>query len=298
MVLADGTKVHASADEHPELFWALRGGGGNFGIVTEFQFRTHPVGSTVIAGPTMWPIEQLPEVLRWYRDFLPAAPRAVNGFFATLTVPPVPDFPEELHLKKVCAIVWCLVGVSEEDAAALLAPALEVGTPALHGVQPMPHAAMQGMFDPLYPKGLQCYWRGDVVTEITDELIDTHLEWSSKLPTMLSTMHLYPIDGAVRDVGSDDTAFSYREGGWSGVVFAVDPDPAKADELRDWCVGYWDATHPYSAGGAYVNFMGEGEGQDRVRATYRGNYDRLARVKAQYDPLNVFQINQNVIPTA
>jgi FAD/FMN-containing dehydrogenase len=157
---------------------------------------------------------------------------------------------------------------------------------------------MQGMFDPLYPKGLQCYWRGDVVTEITDELIDTHLEWSSKLPTMLSTMHMYPIDGAVRDVGSDDTAFSYREGGWSGVVFAVDPDPAKADELRDWCVGYWDATHPYSAGGAYVNFMGEGEGEDRVRATYRGNYDRLARVKAQYDPLNVFQINQNVIPTA
>ena len=162
----------------------------------------------------------------------------------------------------------------------------------------MPHAAMQGMFDPLYPKGLQCYWRGDVVTEISDELIDTHLEWSSKLPTMLSTMHLYPIDGAVHDVGSDDTAFSYREGGWSGVIFAVDPDPAKADELRDWCVGYWDATHEYSAGGAYVNFMGEGEGQDRVRATYRGNYDRLARVKAQYDPLNVFQINQNVIPAA
>jgi FAD/FMN-containing dehydrogenase len=246
----------------------------------------------------MWPIEQLPEVLRWYRDFLPAAPRAVNGFFATLTVPPVPDFPEELHLKKVCAVVWCLVGVSEEDAAALLAPALEVGTPALHGVQPMPHAAMQGMFDPLYPKGLQCYWRGDIVSEITDELIDTHLEWSSKLPTMLSTMHLYPIDGAVHDVGEDETPFSYRQGGWSGVVFAVDPDPAKADELRDWCIGYWDAAHPYSAGGAYVNFMGEGEGQDRVRATYRGNYDRLARVKAQYDPTNVFQINQNVIPAA
>ena len=298
VVLADGTRVHASADENPELFWALRGGGGNFGVVTEFQFRTHPIGSTVIAGPTMWPIEQLPEVLRWYRDFLPAAPRAVNGFFATLTVPPVPDFPEELHLKKMCAVVWCLVGVSEEDATALLAPALEVGTPALHGVQPMPHAAMQGMFDPLYPKGLQCYWRGDVVTEITDELIDTHLEWSSKLPTMLSTMHLYPIDGAVHDVGEDETPFSYRQGGWSGVIFAVDPDPAKADELRDWCIGYWDAAHPYSAGGAYVNFMGEGEGQDRVRATYRGNYDRLARVKAQYDPTNVFQINQNVIPAA
>ena len=119
VVLADGTRVHASAEEHPELFWALRGGGGNFGVVTTFHFRTHPVGSTVIAGPTMWPIEQLPEVLRFYRDFIPAAPRAVNGFFATLTVPPVPDFPEELHLKKMCAIVWCLVGVSGEEAAEL-----------------------------------------------------------------------------------------------------------------------------------------------------------------------------------
>jgi FAD/FMN-containing dehydrogenase len=298
VVLADGTLVHASADEHPELFWGVRGGGGNFGVVTTFHFRTHPVGSTVIAGPTMWPLEQLPEVMRFYRDFIPAAPRTVNGFFATLTVPPVPDFPEELHLKKMCAIVWCLVGVSDEEAKELIAPALEVGTPALHGVQPMPHAAMQGMFDPLYPKGLQCYWRGDVVTELTDELIDTHLEWSSKLPTMLSTMHLYPIDGAVRDVDADETPFTYRDGGWSGVIFAVDQDPAKADELRDWCVSYWDAQHPFSAGGAYVNFMGEGEGQDRVRATYRGNYDRLARVKAQYDPENVFNVNQNILPAA
>jgi FAD/FMN-containing dehydrogenase len=298
VVLADGTLVHASADEHPDLFWAVRGGGGNFGVVTTFHFRTHPVGATVIAGPTMWPLEQLPEVLRFYRDFMPAAPRTVSGFFATLTVPPVPDFPEELHLKKMCAIVWCLVGVSDEEAKELIAPALQVGTPALHGVQPMPHAAMQGMFDPLYPKGLQCYWRGDVVTEISDELIDKHLEWSSKLPTMLSTMHLYPIDGAVRDVGAEETAFSYRDGGWSGVIFAVDPDPANADKLRDWCVSYWDATHEYSAGGAYVNFMGEGESQDRVRATYRGNYDRLARVKAQYDPGNVFNVNQNIVPAA
>ena len=284
MVLADGTKVHASADENPELFWALRGGGGNFGVVTEFQFRTHPVGSTVIAGPTMWPIEQLPEVLRCTAS---SSRRAARGerLLRDADRAARADFPEELHLKKVCAVVWCLVGVSEEDATALLAPALEVGTPLLHGVgSPCRTPRCRAMFDPLYPKGLQCYWRGDVVTEITDELIDTHLEWSSKLPTMLSTMHLYPIDGAVRDVGEDETPFSYRQGGWAGVVFAVDPDPAKADELRDWCIGYWDAAHPYSAGGAYVNFMGEGEGQDRVRATYRGNYDRLAKREGAVRP--------------
>src|SRR5919107_4159721 len=139
VVLADGSQVHASAGEHPDLFWALRGCGGNFGVVTSFEFRTHPVGATVMAGPTFWPIEQTPEVLRFYREFLPAAPRALSGFFAEMTVPPVDLFPEELHLRKVCAIMWCIVG-SEEDATRLLAPVHDVGTPLLHGVAPIPFA--------------------------------------------------------------------------------------------------------------------------------------------------------------
>jgi hypothetical protein len=296
VVLADGSQVHASADEHPDLFWALRGGGGNFGVVTSFEFRTHPVGATVMAGPTLWPMEQLPEVMRFYRDFLPAAPRAVNGFFAEMTVPPVDLFPEELHLRKVCAVFWCIVG-SEDEAARLLAPVHDVGTPLLHGVAPAPLPAVQSLFDDLYAKGLQCYWRADFVNELSDELIERHLEWGQKLPSMHSTMHLYPIDGAAHDVGAEETAFSYRDAQWAEVIFGVDPDPANADAVRDWCVGYWDATHPYSAGGAYVNFMME-EGQERVRATYRGNYDRLARVKAEYDPDNVFRVNQNVEPVA
>jgi FAD binding domain/Berberine and berberine like len=296
VVLADGSRVHASADEHPELFWALRGGGGNFGVVTSFEFRTHPVGAVVMAGPTFWPIEQTPEVMRFYRDFLPAAPRAVNGFFALMTVPPVDLFPAELHLRKVCAVMWCIVG-SEDEAARLLAPVHDVGTPLLHGVGPVPHPALQALFDGLYTKGLQCYWRADFVDELSDELIDRHLEWGKKLPSMHSTMHLYPIDGAAHDVGSADTAFSYRDAQWAEVIFGVDPDPANAGAIRDWCVGYWDATHEYSAGGAYVNFMMD-EGQERVRATYRHNYDRLARVKAQYDPENVFRVNQNIHPAA
>ena len=296
VVLADGSQVHATADEHPDLFWALRGGGGNFGVVTAFEFRTHPVGATVMAGPTFWPIEQMPEVMRFYREFLPAAPRDVSGFFAAMTVPPVELFPAELHMRKVCAVMWCIVG-SEEEAAELLAPVHDVGTPLLHGVGPMPHPELQSLFDGLYTKGLQCYWRADFVNELSDELIERHLEWSQKLPSMHSTMHLYPIDGAAHDVGADDTAFSYRDAQWAEVIFGVDPDPANADAMRDWCVGYWDATHPYSAGGAYVNFMMD-EGQERVRATYRDNYDRLARVKAQYDPDNVFRVNQNVRPRA
>jgi FAD/FMN-containing dehydrogenase len=294
VVLADGTQVHASADEHPELFWALRGGGGNFGVVTAFEFQTHPVGAALMAGPTFWPIEQTPEVMRFYREFITAAPRAVNGFFALMTVPPVDLFPEELHMRKVCAVMWCVVG-SEEEATRMLAPVHEVGTPLLHGVGPVPHPALQSLFDGLYTKGLQCYWRADFVNELSDEAIEQHLEWGQKLPSMHSTMHLYPIDGAAHDAGPDDTAFSYRDAKWGEVIFGVDPDPANAAAMRDWCVGYWDATHPYSAGGAYVNMMME-EGQERVRASYRGNYDRLARVKAQYDPDNVFQVNQNIRP--
>src|SRR5271166_2688756 len=294
VVLADGSLVHASATEHAELFWALRGGGGNFGVVTSFEFRTHPVGAAVMAGPTFWPIEQLPEVMRFYREFLPAAPRSVNGFLAAMTVPPVDLFPQELHMRKVCAVMWCVVG-PEEEATRLLAPVHDVGTPLLHGVGAMPHPFLQSLFDGLYTKGLQCYWRADFVNELSDELVERHLDWAQKLPTMHSTMHLYPIDGAAHDVGAADTAFSYRDAQWAEVIFGVDPDPANADAIRDWCVGYWDATHAYSAGGAYVNFMMD-EGQDRVRATYRENYDRLARVKARYDPDNVFRVNQNIHP--
>ena len=294
VVLADGSVVWASADEHPDLFWALRGGGGNFGVVTTFEFRTHPTGAALMAGPTFWPIEQTPEVMRFYREFISSAPRNLSGFFAEMTVPPVELFPPELHMRKVCAVMWCIVG-SEQDAADLLAPVHAVGTPLLHGVGPVPHPALQSLFDGLYPKGLQCYWRADFFNELSDELAERHLEWGQKLPTMQSTMHLYPIDGAAHDVGSGDTAFSYRDSGWAEVIFAVDPDPANAELIRDWCVGYWDATHPYSAGGAYVNFMMD-EGQERVRATYRDNYDRLARIKAQYDPDNVFRVNQNIHP--
>jgi FAD/FMN-containing dehydrogenase len=295
VVLADGSQVHASAGEHPDLFWALRGGGGNFGVVTSFEFLTHPIGSAVMAGPTFWPIEQTPEVMRFYREFLPAAPRALGGFFAVMTVPPVDLFPAELHMRKVAAIMWCIVG-SEDEATRLLARVHDVGTPLLHGVGPVPHPVLQSLFDGLYTKGLQCYWRADFFNELSDELIERHLEWGQKLPSMHSTMHLYPIDGAAHDVGSTDTAFSYRDARWAEVIFAVDPDPASADTIRDWCVGYWDATHPHSAGGAYVNFMME-EGQERVQATYRENYDRLARVKAQYDPENVFHVNQNIRPS-
>ncbi|HZO48816.1 MAG TPA: FAD-binding oxidoreductase [Gaiellaceae bacterium] len=296
MVLADGSQVRANADENPDLHWAIRGGGGNFGVVTSFLFRLHEVG-TVVAGPTFWPIEQTAEVLSVYRDFLPSAPRELNGFFAVHTVPPAEPFPAEIHLRKVCGVVWCYVG-GEEQAAREMAPLLEqLPEPLLHGVAPMPHAMLQGAFDGLYPPGDQWYWRADFVNEIPDEAVQIHADFGAAMPTLKSTMHMYPIDGAAHDVGRDDTAWSYRDATWGSVFAGVDPSPANVDAIRRWSIDYFEALHPYSAGGAYVNMMMD-EGQERVRASYRDNYDRLAAIKAKYDPDNVFRVNQNVEPAA
>ncbi len=294
--LLEAERVRASADENPDLYWAIRGGGGNFGVVTSFLFRLHEV-SDIFGGPTFWPVEQAAEVLSVYREFLPSAPRELNGFFAVHTVPPAPPFPEEIHLRQVCGVVWCHVG-TEEDATRDMAPLMEaVPEPLMHGVQAMPHPMLQGAFDGLYPAGDQWYWRADFVNTVPDEAVDIHARFAAETPTMKSTMHMYPIDGAAHDVDSTDTAWNYRDAVWGSVFAGVDPDPAKVGTIRSWAVDYHEALHPYSAGGAYVNMMMD-EGQERVRASYRGNYERLAHVKANYDPGNLFRVNQNIQPSA
>jgi len=293
MVLADGRFVTANAAENPDLYWAVRGGGGNFGVVTSFLFRLHPV-TMVSAGPTFWPIEQTPEVMKAYREFITQAPEDVNGFFAFLTVPPVPLFPANLHGKKMCAVIWCSTAAPEQADKATK-PMRTFGKPALDHVGPMPFPMLQSLFDPLYPPGLQWYWRADFVKELSDAAIAKHLEQASKLPTGHSTTHIYPINGAAHRVGKNDTAFSYRDATWALVIVGVDPDPANKDKITKWCKDYFDALHPYSAGGAYVNFMME-EGQERVKAAFRDNYDRLAAIKKKYDPSNFFRVNQNIRP--
>jgi FAD/FMN-containing dehydrogenase len=294
MVLANGERVRASADEHPDLYWAVRGGGGNFGVVTSFLFRLHPV-DVIVGGPTFWPVEQAAEVLSAYREFLPQAPRELNGFFAFHTVPPAPPFPEEIHMRKVCGVVWCFLG-SEEEAAKAMAPLLDsVPEPLMHGPHSMPHPALQSAFDGLYPHGDQWYWRADCVKEVPDEAVRLHARLGQEMPTLKSMMHLYPADGAAHDLAPSDTAWSYRDANWATTYAGVDPDPENSDAIRKWTIDYFEALHPHSAGGGYVNMMMD-EGQDRVRASYRDNYDRLARIKAIYDPYNLFHINQNVEP--
>jgi FAD/FMN-containing dehydrogenase len=293
VVLADGTFVTASNDEHPDLFWAIRGGGGNFGAVTSFQFRGRPVRN-VVGGPTLFPLDRGAEILRFWDRFIAEAPEDINGWFGFLTVPPVDPFPPELQLQKMCGIVWC-ANCEPDRAQELLAPVRDL-QPALDGVMELPFPALQSVFDALYPKGQQWYWRADFVDELTDEAIEIHLEHAAQLPTPQSTMHLYPIDGAAHRVRNSDTAFSYRDARYGQVIVGVDPDPTNNDRMSAWTRDYHDALHPHSAGGAYVNMMMHDEGPDRVRASYRDNYDRLVEVKRRYDPANLFRVNQNIAP--
>jgi hypothetical protein len=293
MVLADGRFVTASARENSDLFWAVRGGGGNFGIVTAFLFKGHPI-HTDYAGPMFWALEDSATVLKWYRTFITKAPKELNGFFAFLTVPPGPPFPAHLHNKKVCGVVWNYTGPAKK-AEQVFKPIRSFKTPILDFVGPIPHPALQSMFDALYPPGEQWYWKADFIREINDQAVALHVKHGALLPTMKSTMHLYPVDGAAARVKNGDTPWAYRDAKWAEVIVGVDPSAANKDKISSWAKEYWAAIHPFSAGGAYVNFMMD-EGEERVRATYGKNYSRLAKIKKKYDPTNLFRMNQNIKP--
>ena len=293
VVLANGKLVTANENENADLFWAIRGGGGNFGVVTSFLFRMHSAG-TVYAGPMLWHIADGEEMMRYYRDFILKAPDNIYCYFAWLTVPPVPIFPVELHLKKMCGLVWCNVG-DPKKAESAVNVFRSYKKPALDYVGLIPYSTLQSLFDALYPKGLQWYWKADFVKDLSDEAIQVNVKHGNLLPTTHSSMHFYPINGACHKMKNTETAWSYRNANWAQVIVGIDPDPANKEKISTWAKEYWEALHPYSAGGAYVNFMME-EGQERVKASYKNNYDRLAKVKAKYDPDNFFRVNQNIQP--
>jgi hypothetical protein len=295
VVLADGTIVTASQSENSDLYWGLRGGGGNFGIVTSFLFQAHPVGM-VFAGPVFWDLEDAATVMRAYRDFLPTAPEELGAFVGLKTVPPVDPFPAEHQGKHACAIISCYNGPAETGEAVMGALLGKLPAPLFNWMSAMPFPALQSMFDPFFPKGLQWYWRGDFVKELTDEAIEVHIAQARKLPSALSLMHLYPIDGAVHRVARNDTAWNTRNATWSMVIAGIDANPQRAGEITRWTKGYWEAIHPYSDRGGYVNFMMEDEDDSRLRATYGDNYDRLVSLKGKYDPTNFFRVNQNIKP--
>lgn len=291
MVLADGSFVTVNKYQNQDLFWAIRGGGGNFGIVTSFKFQAHPV-KTVIGGPTLWPIERTEEIMEWYHNFIHNAPDELNGFIATMVIPG-PPFPDFLHANKYCGIVWCYTG-SQEDFDKLIKPAMDLD-PVFAHVGEMPYPSIQTLFDGLLPHGLQWYWRADFFKELSPEVSAQHLKYGSCIPTPLSQMHLYPISGAASRIGVEDTPWAYRDANYAGVIVGVSPEPSDVDKITNWCKDYWEALHPYSSGGAYSNFMMD-EGQERVQASYKHNYNRLTIIKTKYDPKNLFKVNQNIKP--
>jgi FAD/FMN-containing dehydrogenase len=293
MVLADGRFVTANADENADLFWAVRGGGGNFGVVTSFLFRASPV-SMVYGGPMLWPVEQAGEVMKYWQDLILKAPDDLNGWFAFVTVPPGPPFPEPYHLHKMCAVVWCYTG-APQAAEGVFKPIRQALPPAIDFVGPVPWPALQSLFDPIYPAGLQWYWRADFFKNLDDQVINLNIKYGPQLPTMHSTMHIYPINGFAGRIGKEDTAWGYRDANFAQVTVGVDPDPANNARMIQWAKDYWLALHPYSAGGGYVNMIMD-EGEERVKAAYGDNYARLAKIKAKYDPQNLFHVNQNIKP--
>lgn len=293
VVTADGAFVVASEREHEDLFWALRGGGGNFGVVTSLEFRLHPV-KDIYGGPMFFELSEVENVLRFYRDYIADAPEQMGAFPAFQIAPPLPFIPEDRHGDTFIAMVACWAGPLEEGEKALK-PFHDVAPVVAEHVGAMPYPALNSAFDGLVPPGLQHYWKANFVTELTDEAIAAHAVHGPEVPYVSSTMHMYSINGAAHRVASDATAFAYRDATFATVIAGMWADPGQNEANIGWVRRYYEATAPQSEEGGYINFMSEDD-QSRIKANYRGNYERLVQVKQAYDPGNLFHLNQNIRP--
>ena len=293
VVLADGSVVIASEKENDDLFWALRGGGGNFGVVTTFEYRLHSVAE-IYGGLIAYPVDRAEDLIRFYRTYIADAPEDLGGFLGFHLAPPLPFLPESWHFKNICLLVACWAGPIE-DGQKMVEPFLDAVEPVGSHVGPMPYPALNVAFDALLPKGLQHYWKASFAHELGDGAAKVHAEYGAKVPAIQTAVHLYPINGAVQRVGMDETAFAYRDVSFSPVVAGMWEDPADNEQNIAWVRAYHEALRPYSVEGGYVNFMDQDD-QDRIKENYKGNYGRLAAVKAKYDPGNLFHVNQNIKP--
>ncbi|MBO0809862.1 MAG: FAD-binding oxidoreductase [Actinobacteria bacterium] len=293
VVLADGSVVTASETEHPDLFWALRGGGGNFGVVTEFEFRLHPV-TDIYGGPMFFEREAAGDIFRYFREFIAGAPREYGGFPAWQIAPPLPFVPEDRVGEPFAALVSCWTGDPGEGER-ILQRFREVAAPVAEHVGPMPYPALNSAFDALVPRGLQHYWKAVFAGELTDDAIAVHLEHGPRVPAVNSTVHLYPVNGACHDVPADATAWGHRDASYACVIAGMWPDPADNEANTGWVRDYYAALAPHSQPGGYVNFA-SADDQQRVRENFGPGYDRLAGIKGRYDPANLFRLNQNIVP--
>jgi len=293
VVTADGLTVTASEAEHPDLFWALRGGGGNFGVVTEFTFRLHPVDQ-IYGGPMFFELSDGEAVLAHFNEYIKTAPREYGGFPAFQIAPPLAFVPEDRVGKPFVAIVSCWTG-SAADGEKIMQRFRDVANPVAEHVGPMPYAALNSAFDGLVPRGLQHYWKAAYAGDLSPELIHAHMEHGPRVPVVNSTVHLYPINGACHDVAADATAFGHRDATYAMVIAGMWPDPADNEANTQWVREYYAAIAPLSQAGGYVNFASSDD-QSTVAANYGVNFPRLQEVKRRYDPDNFFHLNQNIQP--
>jgi len=294
VVTAEGEYVKASADENADLFWGVRGGGGNFGIVTSFEFRLHQVGPVVLAGPVFWPMEDSPQVLRFYRDWIADAPDELMTIVIHRKAPPLPFVPEELHGKLVVGVICCYAGPIEEGEK-VVRPLKEFGSPVLDLCVPKPFLAHQSMFDASFPKGWWYYFRACDVAELTDDVIDITVDNALRIESPLTAFPIWQMGGAVSWVGDDETAFHGRSAGFTFNINAATASEDGFHRERDWVRGFWSELEPYQTT-VYTNFLMD-EGEERVRQAYGpAKYERLKALKRRYDPDNFFRINQNIRP--
>jgi FAD/FMN-containing dehydrogenase len=294
LVTAEGELVKASVSENADLFWGVRGGGGNFGIVTDFEFRLNPVGPSVLAGPIFWLMEESPNVLRFYREWIAEAPDELMTIVIHRKAPPLPFVPRELHGKLVVGVVCCYAGPIE-DGEKVVKPLKEFGSPVLDLCAPKPFLAHQAMFDASYQHGWWYYMRACDVAELTDDVIDITVEHSLRINSPLTAFPIWQRGGAAGRVGEDETAFGGRGAGYTFNITAATETAEGFDEEREWVRDFWSALEPYHMG-VYVNFLME-EGEGRIRQAYGAKkYDRLKALKRRYDPDNLFRLNQNIRP--
>jgi FAD/FMN-containing dehydrogenase len=298
VVTADGHLVTASSEENADLFWALQGGGGNFGVVTDFEYRLHPVGPEVLFLLTLHPVEQARSVLAQWRDFMHTAPDAFssNAFF--WTVPPAPFIPAEAHGHRVLVTAGMYAGAVNEGAA-LIQPLRELTTPVADLTGPMPYVAVQSSLDPLFPAGqLHHYWKSHFLNHLDDAVIDTLIHHAATRPSPRTIVDLWAMGGAATRVPAEATAFGDRSAPFWLVFNTTWDDPADSEANIRWTRDFWHAMQPFAREGIYMNFPGlNEEGERQVRASYGPNYARLVAVKNQYDPTNLFRLNQNIKPT-
>jgi FAD/FMN-containing dehydrogenase len=297
VVTATGDIVRASSDVNPDLFWAIRGGGGNFGVVTSFEFRLHPVGPEVLSGLVVHPLDAAGDVLRFYRDFLPTTPDEFVCWFVMRKAPPLPFLPTEWHGKEILALAMCYSGSSLAEGERVAAPLRGFGKPIADVVAPHPYTAWQAVMDPLLTPGFRNYWKSHDFREVSDGLIDTLIAHARKLPDPNTEIAFAQLGGAVSRVPNDATAYGHRDGQFVLNVHGRWQDRGKDSACIGWARDLFNATAPFATGNVYVNFLTQDE-EDRVRAAYGRNYDRLSKLKNKYDPRNLFRLNQNIRPLA